>query len=107
MSGGRDLALDEDYHVHSTFSDGESSIVQNVRAARERGLRTLCLVDHVRRGTEWLPEFNEKWACPSARTVAAMARAGVPMVAGTDSHHCRDVGVYRSVRVTAGAGIYV
>jgi putative hydrolase len=52
-------------------------------------------------------EINEKWACPSARTVAAMARAGVPMVAGTDSHHCRDVGVYRSVRVTAGAGIYV
>jgi putative hydrolase len=238
---GRDLALDEDYHVHSTFSDGESSIVQNVRAARERGLRTLCLVDHVRRGTEWLPEFaaaiapfrglpgprvlagveakildtfgrldlppgldgidlvliadhqfpgdggpvppaqaraaisggamtpaqaveqlclatasalgatdlrclvahlfsvlpklgldeamvpdsllaqlakevaragamveiNEKRACPSARTVAAMTRAGVPVVAGTDSHHCRDVGVYRSVRVTAGAGIYV
>jgi putative hydrolase len=147
MSGGRDLALDEDYHVHSTFSDGESSIVQNVRAARERGLRTLCLVDHVRRGTEWLPEFTAAVApfrgLPGPRVLAgveakildtsgrldlppgldgidlvliadhqfpgegAMARAGVPMVAGTDSHHCRDVGVYRSVRVTAGAGIYV
>ena len=39
------------------------------------------------------------------RTVAAMARAGVPVVAGSDSHHCRDVGVYRSVRLTAGAGV--
>ena len=48
--GGLELALDEDFHVHSTFSDGESSLAQNVRAARERGLRTLCLVDHVRRG---------------------------------------------------------
>jgi putative hydrolase len=235
------LALDEDFHVHSTFSDGASSLAQNVRAARERALRTLCLVDHVRRDTAWLPEFtaavapfrqqpgprvlagveakildisgrldlppglgdidlvliadhqfpgeggpvhpaqareaigrggmtaaeaverlceatanavnatdrsrlvahlfsvlpkmgldeamvpepllaelarrvalagamveiNEKWACPSARTVAAMARAGVTVVAGSDSHHCRDVGVYRSVRVTAGAGARV
>jgi putative hydrolase len=232
-------ALDEDFHVHSTFSDGQSSLAQNVRAARERALRTLCLVEHVRRDTEWLPEFtaavapfrqqpgprvlagveakildtsgrldlppvldgidlvliadhqfpadggpvhpaqaredigrggmtaaeaverlceatanaldatdrrrllahlfsllpkmgldeamvpepvlaelarrvalagamveiNEKWACPSARTVTAMARAGVTVVAGSDSHHCRDVGVYRSVRLTAGAGV--
>src|ERR1700733_2886106 len=51
------VALDEDFHVHSTFSDGASTLTQNVRAARERGLRTLCLVDHVRRGTRWLPEF--------------------------------------------------
>jgi putative hydrolase len=237
--GSLQLALDEDFHVHSTFSDGESSLAQNVRAARERALRTLCLVDHVRRDTEWLPEFtaavapfrqqqgprilagveakildasgrldlppgldgidlvliadhqfpgdggpvhptrareaisrgglttaetierlceatanaldatdrprvlahlfsvlpklglgeamvpepllaelarrvalagamveiNEKWACPSPRTAAAMVRAGVPVVAGSDSHHCRDVGVYRSVRLTARAGV--
>jgi putative hydrolase len=240
MSGrrSRDVALDEDFHVHSTFSDGGSTLAENVRAARERALRTLCLVDHVRRDTAWLPEFaaavtalrdqrglrilagveakildtcgrldlppgldgidlvliadhqfpgdggpvhpaearaaigcggmtpaeaierlceasanalgatdrgrvlahlfsvlpkigldeamvpealltrlatriaaagamveiNEKWACPSARTVAAMAHAGVQVVAGSDSHHCRDVGVYRSVRLTLGAG---
>ena len=235
---GRELAFDEDFHVHSTFSDGASSLGQNVQAARERGLRTLCLVDHVRRDTDWLPEFtaavapfkqqqglrvlagveakildtsgrldlpagldgidlvliadhqfpadggpvhpaqageaivrgeltaaeaierlceatanaldatdrrrmlahlfsvlpkmgldeamvpepllaelarrvtragamveiNEKWGCPSPRTVAALDRAGVRVVAGSDSHHCRDVGVYRSVRLTAGAG---
>lgn len=235
--GGQDLALDEDYHVHSTFSDGKSSLAQNVRAARDRALRTLCLVDHVRRDTQWLPEFtaavarfrteqrprvlagveakildtsgrldlppvldgidlvliadhqfpgddgpvhpgqageairrgemtgaeaierlceatanaldaadrrcvlahlfsvlpkmgldeamvpepllaklarrvtragamveiNEKWSCPSVRTVAALALADVSLVAGSDSHHHRDVGVYRSVRLTAGA----
>jgi putative hydrolase len=233
------VALDEDFHVHSTFSDGKSTLAENVRAARERALRTLCLVDHVRRDTAWLPEFaaavtalrdqpglrilagveakildtsgrldlppgldgidlvliadhqfpgedgpvhpadaraaigrgemapaeaierlceasahaltatdrgrvlahlfsvlpkigldeaqvpealltrlatriaaeeamveiNEKWGCPSARTVAAMAHAGVRVVAGSDSHHRRDVGVYRSVRLTAGAGV--
>jgi putative hydrolase len=228
-------ALDEDFHVHSTFSDdGSSTLAENVQVATERGLRTLCLADHVRRDTAWLPEFaaavaayrhrpgprvlagveakildssgrldlpprldgidmvliadhqfpgddgpehpnqvraaiaggrlsaaeaierlcaatanalhatdrgrvlahlfsllpkigltesmvpgplldhlaalvarsgamvevNEKWACPSARTAAAMTRAGVTVVAGSDSHHSRDVGLYRSVRET-------
>jgi putative hydrolase len=233
----RAAPLDEDYHVHSTYSDdAESTVAENVQAARERGLRTLCLSEHVRRDTAWVPGFaaavaayrgqtgprvlagveakildsagqldlppgldgidlvliadhqfpaddgpvhpervraaiasgkltaaeaierlceatvralratdrgrmlahlfsllpkiglnevmvpvpllaelaaqvagsgalvevNEKWSCPSARTVAALVRAGVPVVAGSDSHHCRDVGVYRSVRMTRG-----
>jgi putative hydrolase len=246
------VALDEDFHVHSTFSDGASTLAENVQAARERRLRTVCLVDHVRRDTRWLPEFtaavdqyrgqpglrvlagveakildtaghldlppglqtlggidlvliadhqfpadngpvhpdelraalkfgsitpaeaierlceataqaataraatfaaaegtaanvrpllahlfsllpkigldeamvpdalltdlakrvahagamvevNEKWSCPSARTVAEMAGAGVSLVAGSDSHHCRDIGVYHSVGQTARA----
>jgi putative hydrolase len=231
------LALDEDFHVHSAFSDDAvSTVAENAAAARERGLRTLCVADHVRRDTAWVPELaaavadcrdqrgprvlagvevkildtagrldlpprldgidtvliadhqfpaddgprhpdlvraaiadgeltavaaieqlceatgnalhatdlrrvlahlfsllpkmgldeamvpapalgrlaarvagsgamvevNEKWACPSPRTVAAMCEAGVRVVAGSDSHHCRDVGVYRTVRQTAG-----
>jgi putative hydrolase len=231
------MNLDEDYHVHSTFSDGASTLAENHQAAVERGLRTLCLADHVRQGTTWVADFtaavreyrhqpgprvlagveakildtsgrldappalpgvdlvliadhqfpadsgpvhpaevraaldyggmrpdeaierlceatanavlacglravlahlfsllpkigldeamvpdplladlakrvahagaaveiNEKWSCPSPRVVAAMAAAGVPLVAGSDSHHCRDVGVYNSVRRTASA----
>ncbi len=234
------VALDEDFHVHSTFSDGASTLAENVAAARERGLRTLCLVDHVRQDTAWVPEFaaavapyrgrpglrvlagveakildtrghldlpaqlgdsvdlvlvadhrvpspagpvdpatslreietgtttaaqliedlcratanaisparcprrpllahlfsvlpkvglteadipgpvlaelawritrsgalvevNEKWSCPSPRTVAALAAVGVPLVAGSDSHHCRDIGRYASVAATSAA----
>jgi putative hydrolase len=37
---------------------------------------------------------NEKWSCPSPRTVTALVRAGVTVVAGSDSHHCRDIGRY-------------
>lgn len=239
------MNLDEDYHVHSTFSDdGSSTLAENVSAAAERGLRTLCLADHVRRDTAWVPEFaaavaeyrgqpglrvlagleakiwdgrgrldlpealdgidlvliadhqfpadngpvhpaevrsaiasggmtaaeaiervceataravlyggqgtggpgvllahlfsllpkigldeamvpdalladlakraahagalaevNEKWSCPSPRTVTALVRAGVTVVAGSDSHHCRDIGVYdRRVRAAASDG---
>ncbi len=52
-----DVPLDEDWHVHSTFSDGASTLTQNVAAARDKGLRRLCLTDHVRASTGWLPEY--------------------------------------------------
>jgi putative hydrolase len=48
-------------------------------------------------------EVNEKWSCPSVRTVTAMAAAGVSLVAGSDSHHCRNIGIYDSVRQTVSA----
>jgi putative hydrolase len=225
-------ALDEDHHVHSTFSDDAvSTMAENVSMARERGLRMICLADHVRRDSPWVAKFvsavdalrpvpglevlagieakildrsgrldlpdgsdaadvvliadhqfpgdagpvhpeqvrkciargdatagevidclieatanalrmtarpqlahlfsmlpklgldelavpapaladlaqqarranarmevNEKWACPSARTIRAFAAAGVSLVASTDSHDCRDIGTYVRVR---------
>ncbi len=48
-------------------------------------------------------EVNEKWSCPSVPAVAALAAAGVPLVAGSDSHHCRNIGIYDSVRQTVSA----
>ncbi|MEA1264487.1 PHP domain-containing protein [Microbacterium sp. STF-2] len=47
-----------DHHVHSTFSDDAvSTLAQNVEAAAAAGLNTLRLVDHVRQGTTWVPEY--------------------------------------------------
>ena len=40
-------------------------------------------------------EVNEKWACPSPRTIRVLAAAGVPLVASTDSHDCATVGCYQ------------
>jgi putative hydrolase len=238
------LVLDQDHHVHSTFSDDAvSTVAENVEAALERGLRTLCLADHVRHDSAWVPDFvsavdalrpvpgldvlagvevkildrtgrldlpdciggtdvvliadhqfpgdlgpvhpramrnaiatglvtpgevieclvdatagalmvatqldqrpqlahlfsvvpkmgldeaaisdqaigqlarqaraararlevNEKWACPSARTVRAFAEAGVDLVPSTDSHDCRDIGAYSWVRrIADGAAL--
>jgi len=46
-----------DLHVHSTFSDGASTVEENVASAAGHGMHTLGLVDHVRRSTDWLPSF--------------------------------------------------
>jgi putative hydrolase len=51
-------ALDEDHHVHSTFSDDAvATVADNVREAQERGLRVVVLADHVRQGSAWVPDF--------------------------------------------------
>jgi putative hydrolase len=47
-----------DLHVHSTFSDdAESTVNENLAAAADQGLHTIGMVDHVRRGTAWVPDL--------------------------------------------------
>lgn len=53
------IRLDEDWHVHSTFSDGADSVEVNVDRAAWRGLRRLGCVDHVRRDSTFVPEYVE------------------------------------------------
>ena len=43
--------------MFSLFSDGTSTVAENVRMARRRGLRRICLVDHVHSDTEWVVRF--------------------------------------------------
>jgi putative hydrolase len=51
------IRLDEDLHVHSTFSDGADTLEQNLAAATAAGLRRLGCVDHVRRDTTYVPDY--------------------------------------------------
>lgn len=51
------LRLDEDWHVHSTFSDGADTLERNIEAASSRGLTHLGCVDHVRRDTTYVPDY--------------------------------------------------
>ena len=50
--------VDEDHHVHSTFSDDAvSTLAENLDAARRAGLRVVRMVDHVRVTTTYVPEM--------------------------------------------------
>ncbi|WP_295033278.1 PHP domain-containing protein [uncultured Microbacterium sp.] len=55
------------------------------------------------RQTDTVVEVNEKWACPAPDALAAARRAGVALVAATDSHAAEDVGRYRRVPVLLAA----
>lgn len=66
------IQLNEDHHVHSTFSDGHASVVDMATTARERGLTELGFADHVRRESWWLPAYVD--AVERARTLVPEVR---------------------------------
>lgn len=41
-----------------------------------------------------LVEIDERWRCPSAATIRAFVRHGVPVLLSTDSHRCETIGRY-------------
>jgi len=47
----------QDMHVHSTFSDGNNTIEENIEEAESLGLTQLTCVDHVRVDTDYLPDY--------------------------------------------------
>lgn len=61
------------------------------------------LAGRLRRADAWV-EINEKWECPSPAIARRLARGGVRLVAGSDSHSVAALGRYPYVR-TAGDGL--
>lgn len=68
----------QDMHVHSTFSDGNNTIEENIEEAESLGLEQLTCVDHVRVDTDYLPDY-----------VAAIERlrptTGVELICGIEA----------------------
>lgn len=46
-----------DNHVHTTFSDGRSTVEEFIEAALEQGIRSLVFTDHVNREAEWFWDY--------------------------------------------------
>lgn len=46
-----------DFHMHSTWTDGKGTVEQNVQAAREFGLKQIAITDHIRRTSDYYPDY--------------------------------------------------
>lgn len=66
------VAATQDMQVHSTFSDGRNTIEENVAEAEAFGLVEMTCVDHVRRDTDWVPEYTAAVAALGAETRLAL-----------------------------------
>ncbi len=62
------IGVRQDMHVHSTFSDGRSTIEENVAEAERIGLLELTCVDHVRADTHWVGDYVASVRRASAAT---------------------------------------
>lgn len=58
----------QDFHVHSTFSDGKGELSENIAAAAALGIEELGCVDHVRQDTAWVPRYVQAVAALRATT---------------------------------------
>ncbi len=62
------IALNEDHHVHSTVSDGRTTLGENIRAAEAMGLKRLGCVEHVREDSRWIGDYLDTVRGLQART---------------------------------------
>ncbi len=49
----------QDFHTHTTFSDGSDTPEAMIQAAVAAGITTLGICDHVRSSTDWVPQYVE------------------------------------------------
>lgn len=48
-----------DYHIHTTITDGASSIKEYIQTGINRGLQAIVFTEHVRKTSQWYPAFVE------------------------------------------------
>ncbi len=71
--------LAQDIHLHTNFSDDAvSPLAEVVATAERRGLRRICISDHVRAATTWLPRYV-------AAVQAAGLTTGVELLTGVEA----------------------
>src|SRR5436190_1523407 len=68
-----DAILREDHHVHSTFSDGRSTLEENIAEAERIGLGHLGCVDHVRADTTYLPDYSAAVRALRGKTAVSLS----------------------------------
>ena len=49
-----------DYHIHTTFTDGKSSVEEYIHAAINRGLSAIAFTEHVRKTSGWFGTFAQE-----------------------------------------------
>ncbi len=57
------LDIKEDYHVHTNFNDHsprDLSVANVVKRAEHIGLKSIAFTEHVRRSSEWIPQYLEE-----------------------------------------------
>lgn len=70
-------ALTSDLHLHTTFTDGRSTVEEMLQAAAECGLQAVAFTEHVRRGCDWYPRLEAELETARARFPDIEILAGI------------------------------
>lgn len=83
-------ALVTDLHLHTTHTDGHSTVREMLTAASESGLALVAFTEHVRRGIDWFDAFyaevrREAAAFPSMRVLIGIEAKALDLSGGLDA----------------------
>ena len=69
-----ELNLNEDYHIHSNFNDHSPdnlTISNIVNQAEKMGLQKFAITEHVRKTSDWIPEYLNKIESLNQKNIVA------------------------------------
>jgi len=69
-----ELNLNEDYHIHSNFNDHSPdnlTISNIVNQAEKMGLQKFAITEHVRKTSDWIPEYLNKIKSLNQKNIVA------------------------------------
>lgn len=97
-------ALATDLHLHTTYTDGRSTPLEMLAAARGAGLLLVAFTEHVRRGIDWFERFHtevrrEASAFPSMRVLIGIEAKALDLSGGLDA----DAGTLDRAEIVLGA----
>jgi len=49
--------IKSDFHMHTNFTDGKSSVEEMIRAADKNGLEKIAITEHIRADSAWVNEY--------------------------------------------------
>ncbi len=49
--------IKSDFHMHTNFTDGKSSVEEMIHAANENGLEKIAITEHIRADSAWINEY--------------------------------------------------
>lgn len=52
--------LNVDFHLHSTWTDGKNTVVEIVNKAKEIGLHSIAITDHIRKGSTYFDDYKKE-----------------------------------------------
>ena len=87
------MNLKEDYHIHTNYNDHSApnlTIENIIKEAERKGLELIALTEHVRRTSEWIPEYLNEISEYKRKTKVKVVTGFEAKIMSNGKIDCRD-----------------
>ena len=87
------MNLKEDYHIHTNYNDHSAvnlTIKNVIKEAERKGLELIALTEHVRKNSEWIPEYLNEISVYKEKTKVKVVTGFEAKIMEDGSIDCRE-----------------